>query len=196
MSSAAVPGSISPGSLKSAAIGGRDNEPLPAAEESSPVFRDSGVSYLRIPATDPQASAAFYESVFGWAVNVNRPDPSFEDGTGHVIGHFSADHAVAGEAGIRPYVYVRDVEETLRRRLTNVPEYPVSEALRDVRYGARFRRRCGRSYTSSDGSLRTAHPAASHAVCFRSSSPTSRWNGPPSISTIRCSSGQLRSASP
>ena len=88
---------------------------MPAAEESSPVFRDSGVSYLRIPATDPQASAAFYESVFGWAVNVNRPDPSFEDCTGHVIGHFSADHAVAGEAGIRPYIYVRDVEETLRK---------------------------------------------------------------------------------
>jgi predicted enzyme related to lactoylglutathione lyase len=30
-----------------------------------------------------------------------------------VIGHFSAEHAVAGGAGIRPYVYVADVEETL-----------------------------------------------------------------------------------
>jgi uncharacterized protein len=88
---------------------------LAAAEESSSVFRDAGISYLRIPATDPQASAEFYESVFGWTVDSGRPDPSFEDGTGHVIGHISAEHAVAGEAGVRPYVYVTDVKETLRK---------------------------------------------------------------------------------
>jgi uncharacterized protein len=88
---------------------------LAASEESSPVFREAGVSYLRIPAANPQASAAFYASIFAWTVNLDRPDPSFEDGTGHVIGHFSTEHAVAGEAGVRPYVYVADVEETLRK---------------------------------------------------------------------------------
>lgn len=78
------------------------------------MFREAGISYLRVPASDAQASAAFYASVFGWTVDAARPDPSFEDGTGHVIGHFSTEHAIAGEAGIRPYVYVADVEETLR----------------------------------------------------------------------------------
>jgi predicted enzyme related to lactoylglutathione lyase len=71
------------------------------------------VSYLRIPAEDPHGAAAFYRAVFGWNVDLDRDDPSFEDGTGHVIGHFRADVPVAGEAGVRPYVYVESVDETL-----------------------------------------------------------------------------------
>jgi uncharacterized protein len=78
------------------------------------VFRDAGISYLRIPATDPAASAAFYAGVFGWTIDADRPDPSFADGTGHVIGHLSAEHRVADEAGVRPYVYVADLREALR----------------------------------------------------------------------------------
>jgi uncharacterized protein len=80
-----------------------------------PVFRPGGISYLRIPATDPQASADFYEAVFGWAVRRDRKDPAFEDGTGHVIGHFRSDHQVAGEAGVRPYVFVENLDETLEK---------------------------------------------------------------------------------
>lgn len=77
------------------------------------VFRPAGISYLRIPARDPQATARFYEAVFGWNVDADRPDPSFEDGTGHVIGHISTEHEAAGEAGIRPYVYVESVDDAL-----------------------------------------------------------------------------------
>ena len=84
-----------------------------ASESASPVFRRAGISYLRIPAQDPQETAAFYEGVFGWTVDTNRPDPSFEDGTGHVIGHFIADGAVAGEAGVRPYIYVENVDDAI-----------------------------------------------------------------------------------
>jgi uncharacterized protein len=80
-----------------------------------PVFRPGGISYLRIPATDPQASADFYEAVFGWAVRRDREDPAFEDGTGHVIGHFRSDHQVAGEAGVRPYVFVENLDESLEK---------------------------------------------------------------------------------
>ena len=79
----------------------------------SSVFRVGGISYLRIPAEDPRGSAVFYEAVFGWSVRDDRDDPSFEDGTGHVIGHFVADLSVAGEAGVRPYVFVEHVDETL-----------------------------------------------------------------------------------
>ena len=81
----------------------------------SRVFRPDGISYLRIPAPDPKASAAFYSDVFGWAVDAARAEPSFEDGSGHVIGHFVSDAAVAGEAGVRPYVYVERVDDTLDR---------------------------------------------------------------------------------
>jgi predicted enzyme related to lactoylglutathione lyase len=85
----------------------------------SSVFRAGGISYLRVPAADPQRSAAFYAAVFGWSVRTDREDPAFEDGTGHVIGHFVADQPVAGDAGLRPYVFVEDLDETLARVVDN-----------------------------------------------------------------------------
>jgi uncharacterized protein len=93
------------------------------------VFRAGGISYLRIPAEDAQSSAAFYEAVFGWNVRADREEPSFEDGSGHVIGHFVGDQPVAGEAGIRPYVFVESVDHTLDEVVAHggaivTPPYP------------------------------------------------------------------------
>ncbi|MBV8981877.1 MAG: VOC family protein [Acidimicrobiia bacterium] len=78
------------------------------------VARTAGVSYLHIPARDVAASAQFYEEVFGWEVD-SRPGGamSFSDGTGHVIGRWVTDQAVAGRDGLRAYIYVDDVDETL-----------------------------------------------------------------------------------
>ena len=92
-----------------------DNMTVSPNEGESRVFRGGGISYLRIPAPDPQEAAAFYRHVFGWTVDSRRRDPSFEDGSGHVIGHFVPDAAVAGEAGVRPYIYVESVRATLER---------------------------------------------------------------------------------
>lgn len=93
------------------------------------VFRPGGISYLRLPAADAKRAASFYEAVFGWRVDIDREDPSFEDGTGHVIGHIHADMEVAGESGIRPYVFVDNVAETLEKAESNgaeviTPSYP------------------------------------------------------------------------
>jgi predicted enzyme related to lactoylglutathione lyase len=44
-----------------------------------------------------------------------REDPAFEDGTGYVIGHFRADHEVVGEGGVRPYVFVENLDEVLAK---------------------------------------------------------------------------------
>ncbi|HEV2259231.1 MAG TPA: VOC family protein [Streptosporangiaceae bacterium] len=77
------------------------------------VFRPGDVSYLRIAAPDPARSAAFYNAVFGWTIR--KGSTAFEDGTGHIIGHFRPDLPVAGEAGVVPYVYVQDIDETLTR---------------------------------------------------------------------------------
>jgi predicted enzyme related to lactoylglutathione lyase len=93
-----------------------DNGVVGAADGEEPrVFRRGGISYLRVPASEPPRSAAFYEAVFGWTVDAERDDPSFEDGTGHVIGRFMADLPVAGEAGVLPYVFVERVDETLEK---------------------------------------------------------------------------------
>jgi predicted enzyme related to lactoylglutathione lyase len=88
---------------------------MPPNEAGSPVFRASGISYLRIPAPDGARAAAFYSAVFGWTVGGDPAEPRFEDGTGHVIGHFVTDSRVAGEAGIRPYVYVEHLDATLEK---------------------------------------------------------------------------------
>jgi predicted enzyme related to lactoylglutathione lyase len=99
-------------------------------ERESAVFRRAGVSYLHIPASDGQTSAAFYRDVFGWSVDTGRTQPSFADGTGHVIGHFVPDVAVAGEAGVRPYIYVDSVDNTLelvRAHGGTVAEMPYPE---------------------------------------------------------------------
>jgi len=86
---------------------------MSADDQPPTVFRVGGVTYLRIPAPDPPAVAAFYGDVFGWTIRGDPEHPSFDDATGHLIGHFVPDLAVAGEAGLRPYVFVDQVDETL-----------------------------------------------------------------------------------
>jgi predicted enzyme related to lactoylglutathione lyase len=86
-----------------------------SSEGEPRVFRVGGMSYLRIPAPDPVQLASFYEAVFGWRLGGNPAQPSFEDGTGHVIGHFVDGVAVAGDAGFIPYVFVASIDEALDR---------------------------------------------------------------------------------
>ena len=77
------------------------------------VFRPGDVSYLRIAAPDARGSATFYSTVFGR--KIRQDSAGFEDATGHIIGHFRTDLPVAGEAGVVPYIYVRDIDETLAK---------------------------------------------------------------------------------
>ncbi len=110
----------------------RDTDEMASAESESKVFRTGGISYLHIPAENPALSAAFYQAVFDWNVRADREDPSFEDGSGHVIGHFIADLPAAGEAGICPYVYVERIDDALEKVETHGGErvtapYPEGE---------------------------------------------------------------------
>jgi predicted enzyme related to lactoylglutathione lyase len=93
------------------------------------VARPGGVSYLQIPAREIAQSADFYRAVFGWRLRGSPDTPSFSDGTGHVIGHWRTDLAAAGEAGVLPYIYVADIDETLRAAAEHgaellTPPYP------------------------------------------------------------------------
>ena len=91
----------------------QDEADDPGVEGS--VARPGGVSYLAIPARNVARSAAFYQAVFGWELRGDPDTPSFSDGTGHVIGHWRTDLEPAGEAGVRPYVYVEDLGAALER---------------------------------------------------------------------------------
>jgi predicted enzyme related to lactoylglutathione lyase len=79
------------------------------------VARPNGLSYIQIPAIDPVASARFYEAVFGWQVRQLDTHPSFSDGTGHVIGAWTTERPVAREAGVLPYIYVANIDDTLAK---------------------------------------------------------------------------------
>jgi predicted enzyme related to lactoylglutathione lyase len=79
------------------------------------VARPGGISYLGLPALDAAKSAEFYRAVFGWEIRGTSDRLSFSDGTGHVIGHWRTDLPAAGEAGIRPYIYVTQLDEALRK---------------------------------------------------------------------------------
>lgn len=87
------------------------SDPEPGVEAS--IARPGGISYLALPARDIRASADFYREVLGWQMRGDPESPSFADGTGHVIGHFRTDMTIAGDTGIRPYVYVSDLDATM-----------------------------------------------------------------------------------
>lgn len=70
---------------------------------------------MSIPSVDPAKSAKFYEAVFGWKVQVRPDNASFEDGTGHVIGHWESEFAAVGQNGIVPFVYVDRVKPVIER---------------------------------------------------------------------------------
>jgi predicted enzyme related to lactoylglutathione lyase len=82
------------------------------SEEPSP-FRPGAVSYLRVPAPDPARLAGFYRDAFGWTIRGDPGEPAFTDGSGHVIGHFVPDLPVGKDAGVRPYIYVERIDESL-----------------------------------------------------------------------------------
>lgn len=71
------------------------------------------IAYLQIPATDVDASAAFYGRVFDWSLRTNDDgERSFDDG-GRVSGTWVLDRPPAGEPGILVWVRVDDVAATL-----------------------------------------------------------------------------------
>jgi uncharacterized protein len=91
------------------------------------VFRPNAISYLRIPAPDPAQIAGFYGGVFGW--EIRSGGRAFTDGSGHVIGHFVSEQAPTGGDGVRPYVYVEDLEAAIAAIVAHggqlvTPPYP------------------------------------------------------------------------
>jgi hypothetical protein len=48
----------------------------------------------------------------GWQI---RDQASFSDGTSHVLRHWRTDLAAPAEAGIRPHIYVTQLDDVLRK---------------------------------------------------------------------------------
>jgi uncharacterized protein len=91
------------------------SERIEEERDESRVFRTNGISFLSIPSLDHAKSAKFYETVFGWKVDVSASRASFEDGTGHVIGHWESEFPAVGPSGIIPFVYVDQLKPVIER---------------------------------------------------------------------------------
>jgi len=92
--------------------------------------RHGHVSYLEIPAVDPERSAAFYEAVFGWSIRRDESGHrSFDDRSGDLIGRWVAGRPVSSEPGLLPFIYVDRIDEIVARVVTRggeivKPPYP------------------------------------------------------------------------
>jgi predicted enzyme related to lactoylglutathione lyase len=73
------------------------------------------ICYLEIPATDIEASAAFYARVFGWSIR-RRGDgaTAFDDTTGQVSGAWVTGRPASADPGLLIYIMVDDIEAATR----------------------------------------------------------------------------------
>ena len=79
-----------------------------------PTHANGKICYVEIPATDVEASAAFYEAVFGWRLRT-RDDgaTAFDDTIGEVSGTWVTGRPPASDPGLLLYVMVDDAEATV-----------------------------------------------------------------------------------
>ena len=70
------------------------------------------LTYLQIPAVDPQASARFYARVFGWKLEQGHPS-SFE-APGMLFGQWVTGRPVAPDGGPLLWIAVRNIVDGLR----------------------------------------------------------------------------------
>ena len=79
-----------------------------------PTFGNGKICYLEIPSADPEASANFYQTVFGWSIrNNNEGQLSFDDGVTEVSGTWVTGVKPASEAGIVISIMVSDIYATI-----------------------------------------------------------------------------------
>jgi len=77
--------------------------------------RHGGLTYLEIPATDPNQSADFYRIVLGWIItDSENGQPKFSDPTGHLIGRWITTRAISRKPGFLPFIYVDHIDAIVR----------------------------------------------------------------------------------
>ena len=79
-------------------------------EEKQPTMGNGKVCYIEIPAVDIEASAAFYEAVFGWRIRRMEGRTAFDDIVNEVSGAWVTGRKPSTEAGVLIYIMVDSVE--------------------------------------------------------------------------------------
>jgi predicted enzyme related to lactoylglutathione lyase len=80
----------------------------------SPTRANGKVCYIEVPATDIQASADFYQEVFGWNIR-RRGDGhlAFDDATGEVSGTWMTGRPPSRDVGLLVYIMVDSVAQCI-----------------------------------------------------------------------------------
>jgi predicted enzyme related to lactoylglutathione lyase len=72
------------------------------------------VCHIALPAADVEASARFFEDVFGWRIRRRASSVTFDDAVGEVSGHFVPDRPPAAP-GVLVYLWVDDLSAAVER---------------------------------------------------------------------------------
>jgi predicted enzyme related to lactoylglutathione lyase len=76
-------------------------------------FGNGKICYVELPARDLQASAAFYETVFGWTIRTDAEGTlAFDDGVGGVSGTWILDTEPAA-TGLVIHIMVDDINTSV-----------------------------------------------------------------------------------
>jgi predicted enzyme related to lactoylglutathione lyase len=79
-----------------------------------PTLANGKICYLEIPSTDPQRSAEFYQTIFGWSVRTRSDgELAFDDGVGEVSGSWVKNRKPATDPDILIYIWVENVADTI-----------------------------------------------------------------------------------
>src|SRR6476646_1090568 len=79
-----------------------------------PTLGNGKICYLEIPATDIDASAKFYATVFGWNVRKRSDgETAFDDGVGEVSGTWISGRKPATDPEVTIYIIVYDIVPTI-----------------------------------------------------------------------------------
>src|SRR5215471_7927439 len=98
----------------------RRSEDMTESVSEKPTLGNGKVCYIEMPALDINASAHFYQKVFGWHIRT-RGDGSvaFDDGAGQVSGAWLLGRKAASEPGLLVYIMVDSVAATIEAVIAN-----------------------------------------------------------------------------
>ena len=91
-----------------------------SSNEKHPTLKNGKICYIEMPAVDINTSASFYKNVFGWNIR-QRGDgaTAFDDTTGQVSGAWVTGRKPMTEVGLLFYIMVDNIEESIRKVITN-----------------------------------------------------------------------------
>ena len=79
-----------------------------------PTIGNGKICYIEMPAVDVNASAEFYQSIFGWNIRTRGDGSvSFDDGVGEVSGTWVLHRKPMTEVGLLVYIMVDSAAATI-----------------------------------------------------------------------------------